>query len=776
MSSDARLSSQQFPSKVNVLVSLGREESSRIGFVQCDPHPSVVADVLVQTGIDVSNANALSGRVRFSRSSFPLNTLPSGTLVVARVTPNYRSRGDHTASPIALASIFSFGSKNKDTLRVFPAVHFHLNEPVSVMLDLQPQKPLFPHFIDQIMVRKSSLFQEAENRDAFLIKMTSVDSGNLRGHVVAQIQEDVCHFIGGKMISLFVSPSQVVDLQTSAHVLKENFVYTVVRIGNKVGVLHENAPKSELLLSYLQPLVGRFLQLSDPFWDKFQTIKPSVTSQERLDLTHLATFSITDDDSEDVFEACSLEILDNDHVAVCIHAADVASYVSPESEIDRLFLSRMNIIKFSLWESVLPLSGFAQHVTLNPVVDGDYVQLQHRNVLTLRLVVSKTTAKVIDHNFCRSIIRPYCVTITDCEAVLVERCVFDHVIKSSDRIIPEEYKDVIAVVLPLLIRVTKANSVPVHVGVSSYRCHNDVIAVNSENEPFLIVTPVGDAKSRFEEEPTLTLVPSQPLRCALAHHLRQNLRDTYSHFATQFLRKHLPAPIVGRFRSSKDLAVHPLIEQLIDEIEVKPTEDYFQYRTNCIQKLHELYNSGALELPEFIDESHIDSMFLPLVFETSLEDCEIIVDPGHNSVLSFFSPLRFYYQLVLQRQLHAAIDLKTGTHYETKISVFNRHGLTKFYESEWTLKNFAGSCTASLRNTKWFVKRLVHTTLQNYIGERLVTKACVCALHPQVIVYVPLFRMRYTLGELEENINLELFTTIDVVFVASETTGYSISS
>ena len=124
------------------------------------------------------------------------------------------------------------------------------------------------------------------------------------------------------------------------------------------GILHENG--------VYDVFPGDVLQAADAMP---QEVEPSALDG-RLDLRDKLIFTIDGDDAKDFDDAVSLEVLDNGHLLLGVHIADVSHYVTPGAPLDLEAFRRGTSVYYP--GHVVPMLPFAlSHgiCSLNPHVD-----------------------------------------------------------------------------------------------------------------------------------------------------------------------------------------------------------------------------------------------------------------------------------------------------------------------------------------------------------------------------------------------------------------------
>ncbi|KAL0221328.1 hypothetical protein RCL1_001182 [Eukaryota sp. TZLM3-RCL] len=328
------------PTQVLVYITENWLTGSTVGIVQECPHPSAIAAVSSKFGVDVSNHSAIKGKVRFADASLePKKERMAIVEILSSVSSN-----DHLGLIIKFVSFLSFASNTDSTQKVLPSLFVHLNNLVpSIVPNYSFENALFPDFVDLISL-DDKYKQIRSNNSLLLLHLCSVDADDLRGHTVAILQEDLCVYNNGALVSLVESPNVQLSVTSQANQSSHNFLYTVIRQGNFCNIISEIGPHSEKLFNLTRPSIGHFLDFSDSLEGYTPKSSHEIISYPRKDLTHLQTISFYDE-VEDNHEACSFEQLDNDRIALYLHNADVASLIVPNSELDLLFASRKVIVK-----------------------------------------------------------------------------------------------------------------------------------------------------------------------------------------------------------------------------------------------------------------------------------------------------------------------------------------------------------------------------------------------------------------------------------------------
>lgn len=161
---------------------------------------------------------------------------------------------------------------------------------------------------------------------------------------------------GDKILVEFQSPKRDVD-----------FLYATFK--ERIG--HKNDPDIDILSSIAE--CGFRVDFPDEVIKELETIPTEVLEKDivgRTDLRDLTIFTIDGDDTKDIDDALSLEILENGNYKLGVHIADVSYYVKENSPIDLEARSRGTSVY--LTDRVIPMiphqlsNGIC---SLNPNVD-----------------------------------------------------------------------------------------------------------------------------------------------------------------------------------------------------------------------------------------------------------------------------------------------------------------------------------------------------------------------------------------------------------------------
>ncbi|KAL0235219.1 hypothetical protein GEMRC1_001801 [Eukaryota sp. GEM-RC1] len=148
----------------------------------------------------------------------------------------------------------------------------------------------------------------------------------------------------------------------------------------------------------------------DDVTKSIQAIQKQPRSADRLDCSHLRVVSIDPVTAKDLDDALSVELLDNDTARVGIHIADVTHYLAPGSAMD-------NIAKLRTTSVYLP----DRVVKMLPDI------LSEMNAFSVFVDLEIASGKALSFKFTKTFIQPSArLAYGDCQRILVKKGLVDY--------------------------------------------------------------------------------------------------------------------------------------------------------------------------------------------------------------------------------------------------------------------------------------------------------------------------------------------------------------
>ena len=235
----------------------------------------------------------------------------------------------------------------------------------------------------------SDKIHDAINKDKVMVNITNNKSEPIEGEIVRVVERSKDNIVGTVFIrkgKIFVKPDDT-KLNFDVEILDNDYANLVEghkvvislltgikgnHLGNIVKVIgHINDPGIDIL-----SIMAKY-DINDEFSDEVHTLPDHVLDEEikrRADLGHdlrdKIIFTIDGDDTKDIDDAISAEIMDNGNYLLGVHIADVSHYVKEGHELDKEAMSRGTSVYLA--DRVVPMlphelsNGIC---SLNPNVD-----------------------------------------------------------------------------------------------------------------------------------------------------------------------------------------------------------------------------------------------------------------------------------------------------------------------------------------------------------------------------------------------------------------------
>ena len=239
----------------------------------------------------------------------------------------------------------------------------------------------------------SDKIHDAINKDKVMVNITNNKSDPIEGEIVRVVERSKDNIVGTVFIrkgKIFVKPDDTklnFDVEISdndyANLVEGHKVVISLltgikgnHLGNIVKVIgHINDPGIDILSIMAKYDINDVF--SDVLMDEVHTLPDHVLDEEikrRADLGHdlrdKIIFTIDGDDTKDIDDAISAEIMDNGNYLLGVHIADVSHYVKEGHELDKEAMSRGTSVYLA--DRVVPMlphelsNGIC---SLNPNVD-----------------------------------------------------------------------------------------------------------------------------------------------------------------------------------------------------------------------------------------------------------------------------------------------------------------------------------------------------------------------------------------------------------------------
>lgn len=230
---------------------------------------------------------------------------------------------------------------------------------------------------------------DAWHKDRVLVQCAPKENAyGRREGVILRVLSRAVTELNGTLVKIsrryYIAPSNskypMLALQTATPDVEEGELVAVSIINYGIG---DKLPQAEIIAPLgkagtLEASVAGILRensITEPFpaaaLEQAQAIPQTVTdSTGRLDLRKNLIFTIDGDDARDFDDAVSLEKLENGHMILGVHIADVSHYVTPGSPLDEEAFRRGTSVYYP--GHVIPMLPFALSngiCSLNPNVD-----------------------------------------------------------------------------------------------------------------------------------------------------------------------------------------------------------------------------------------------------------------------------------------------------------------------------------------------------------------------------------------------------------------------
>ncbi|MEM1367708.1 MAG: ribonuclease R family protein [Cyanobacteria bacterium P01_H01_bin.15] len=145
--------------------------------------------------------------------------------------------------------------------------------------------------------------------------------------------------------------------------------------------------------------------------DHLASLPPDLDAAHRVDLTHLKTFTIDDEDTREIDDGLSVESLPDGQSKIWVHIADPTRLVNPGDELDLAARRRGT----SLYLPTGSVSMFPRELAVGPM---SLVQAQICNALSFGVIL-KEDGGIQDYEICASLVKPtYRLTYEDVDDIL----------------------------------------------------------------------------------------------------------------------------------------------------------------------------------------------------------------------------------------------------------------------------------------------------------------------------------------------------------------------
>jgi ribonuclease R len=207
-----------------------------------------------------------------------------------------------------------------------------------------------------IIIRPND-FNRAFHGDQVRVEITKGDvrAGRLQGRITQVIERKQKQFVGivevNKDFSFFIPSSDkaIPDFFIPNHALKnaKDGQKVIARIvsweekdkrpkGEVIEVITEEM-EGDLAMKEILIQQGFSIVFHDDVLEESERIPEQITEDEisnRRDIRETLTFTIDPDDAKDFDDALSFHRIDNDHIEIGIHIADVSHYIEEDSALD----------------------------------------------------------------------------------------------------------------------------------------------------------------------------------------------------------------------------------------------------------------------------------------------------------------------------------------------------------------------------------------------------------------------------------------------------------
>ncbi|MDD3187143.1 MAG: ribonuclease R [Bacilli bacterium] len=258
----------------------------------------------------------------------------------------------------------------------------------------------------------------AIHNDKVVVEITSKKGLELEGRIVRIVDRQFKQMVGE-----FITVNNVHTIKLDEEKIKISIIIdgndtlgamdghkVLVKIGNKIGenkykgfvvkiLGHKNDPGVDIL-----SIVNKYGindVFSDDVMEEVHNLPDSVDAKEmehRRDLRNKEIFTIDGDDTKDIDDAISLDILENGNYLLGVHIADVSYYVRANTKLDDEAYDRGTSVYLA--DRVIPMlprklsNGIC---SLNPGVD--------RLAMSCDMEIDVNTGKIIDYDIYESVIK-----------------------------------------------------------------------------------------------------------------------------------------------------------------------------------------------------------------------------------------------------------------------------------------------------------------------------------------------------------------------------------